>query len=381
MIIRIEKIINPPGINKPARRALFQTIGAIGDKLKADALKAFNARFPYLADKAKLEEHGAALLVPRLQNDTEKEYRDRVATASYFLARSGERGYIAGQLDARFGDRYVVMNNFLDVIVKVRDLEDPDRYWFLQFLDELINPNVKLSAIGVYYFEDTIESAALLSMRADMNLRDTFKGDGVKLDGAVKLNGAVNLGRGILAPLRVTVKPVNKDAFDRINDGIIMRSRAVVSDSLNAVERLGITTRSGIADSFNRDIKLAGVVKLNGTIHLGKGVIALLGVAIKQEVKDEYGDVNDELTMRPLTVTSDIMDAVTERLVMISSGVLADSLPQGDKFAAVYKFVHNDSCQNISDLINIGLRYCRKLDGRYSLDGYIKLNSGKLVAA
>jgi hypothetical protein len=58
MIKRIEETINPPGIANKNRLALFSTIGGIADTVRADALKAFNARFPYLADGAKLEEHG-----------------------------------------------------------------------------------------------------------------------------------------------------------------------------------------------------------------------------------------------------------------------------------------------------------------------------------
>jgi hypothetical protein len=77
MIGWIEKIINPPGIDKPARRSLFEIIGAVGGRLKADALKAFNAHFPYLADREKLAEHGTALLVPRMAYDTVRvEYSD-----------------------------------------------------------------------------------------------------------------------------------------------------------------------------------------------------------------------------------------------------------------------------------------------------------------
>jgi hypothetical protein len=127
MIKWIEKTINPPGIANKNRLALFSTIGGIADTVRADALKAFNAHFPYLADGAKLEEHGAALLVPRLLDDTEKEYRDRVSTASFFLTRSGERAYILEQLNAHFGGRYTVIDEFLEVYVKVRDLADTDR--------------------------------------------------------------------------------------------------------------------------------------------------------------------------------------------------------------------------------------------------------------
>jgi hypothetical protein len=68
-----------------------------------------------------------------------------VSTASFFLTRSGERACILEQLNARFGDRYTVMDEFLDVYVKVRDLGVTDRRRLSRFLDELVNPNVKLS--------------------------------------------------------------------------------------------------------------------------------------------------------------------------------------------------------------------------------------------
>jgi hypothetical protein len=57
----IEKTVNPPGINKKNRGAIFSLIGSVGDRVKADAEKAFNAHFPYIADGAKLAEHGIAL--------------------------------------------------------------------------------------------------------------------------------------------------------------------------------------------------------------------------------------------------------------------------------------------------------------------------------
>jgi hypothetical protein len=103
MIDFIKQTVNPPGINKPNRLALFSAIGDTAEKVRADALKAFNAHFLYLADSAKLEEHGKALIIPHLADDTEQEFRDRVSTASFFLMRAGERAYIREQLQARFG--------------------------------------------------------------------------------------------------------------------------------------------------------------------------------------------------------------------------------------------------------------------------------------
>ena len=47
----IEKTIAPPGIQKKNRRSIFKTIGDVGVKIKKDALTAFNAHFPYVADE------------------------------------------------------------------------------------------------------------------------------------------------------------------------------------------------------------------------------------------------------------------------------------------------------------------------------------------
>ena len=141
----IDKTINPPGIQKKNRRSIFKTIGDVGTKIKQDALIAFNAHFPYLADEKKLEEHGEALLIPHLLHDESEEFRNRVAAASFFLSKAGERGYILSQLEAHFGGRYILSEEFLRVYVKVLDLSDSDRQWVQQFLDELLNPVIRLT--------------------------------------------------------------------------------------------------------------------------------------------------------------------------------------------------------------------------------------------
>ena len=141
----IEKTIAPPGIEKKNRRSIFKTIGDVGVKIKKDALTAFNAHFPYVADEKKLEEHGQALLIPHLLHDSAEEYRNRVATASFFLSKAGERGYILSQLEAHFGDRYILSESFLNVYIKVLDISESDRQWVRQFLDELLNPVIRLT--------------------------------------------------------------------------------------------------------------------------------------------------------------------------------------------------------------------------------------------
>jgi hypothetical protein len=138
----IENTINPPGILKKNRRALFLVIRDIAEIVRKDALTAFNARFPYLADSRKLQEHGDALLIPRLLHDTETEYRERVAAASFFLMKAGERQYIMGQMEERFTARYKIIEEFLNVHLKAADLAYDERVWALELLDSLLNPNI-----------------------------------------------------------------------------------------------------------------------------------------------------------------------------------------------------------------------------------------------
>ena len=145
MIDFIRKTINPPGINKPNRLALFSAIGEVTEKVRADALKAFNAHFPYLADSVKLEEHGRALIIPRLAEDTENEFRGRVTAASFFLMRAGERAYVKDQMRSHFGDRFILKEEFLRVSVRIAELEDKDRQRAREFLDWILNPSISLA--------------------------------------------------------------------------------------------------------------------------------------------------------------------------------------------------------------------------------------------
>jgi hypothetical protein len=406
----IEKTINPPGINKPNKGALFSTIGDTFERVRRDALKAFNAHFPYLADKEKLDEHGRALLIPRLSDDTEEEYRNRVTTASFFLMRAGERAYITGQLDAHFGGRYAVSDDFLNVYVKVRDLAEADRKWLLQFLDGLINPGVKLTVAEWFHFLDMVIAHERLAMRAGMTPRDTFNDRSVKLNGRVKLDGRtknetvklkpkldgrysldgelklsgallsipatgaarvpVRLGRGILDLSRLTVKPTRRDkyaariklngalklngletlsGYGRVNGRLAMRSQTAVFSLFPGVfDTARIKVKTDPADYYKTPFKLNGASRLEGGANLTgeRGALERLAMSVKNMQTDLY----------------------TARLRL--NGAL--KLGGGLKLSGFAR---------INDRVNTGLRYCRKLDGKYQLDGNIKLNSGILFAA
>jgi hypothetical protein len=192
MIDWIRKTINPPGINRPNRLALFSTIGGVAGKVRADAVKAFNAHFPYLADPVKLKEHADSLLIPDIPYDSEAELRDRVSTASFFLMRAGERGYILEQLKAHFGERYIIRDEFLNVYIKILDLEDTDRNWALDFLDRILDPNIALTVAEWFHFVETEiiqDSQRAAASRSDF---DVFA-DGLCCDGRFYCDQAADI--------------------------------------------------------------------------------------------------------------------------------------------------------------------------------------------
>jgi hypothetical protein len=192
MIDWIQKNINPPGINKPNRLALFSTVGEVAGKVRADALKAFNAHFPYLADPEKLKEHADSLLIPDIPYDTEEELRDRVSTASFFLMRAGERGYILEQLKAHFGDRFIVKDEFLNLYIKVLDLEEKDRAWALNFLDRILDPNIALTVSEWFHFVETVTVQDNRRTVVTRNDIDVF-GNGLCCDGRFYCDQAADI--------------------------------------------------------------------------------------------------------------------------------------------------------------------------------------------
>jgi hypothetical protein len=163
----IAKKINPPGITKKNRFAVFSTIGGIADIVRSDALKAFNAHFPYLADMNKLKEHAKALSIPHIEDDTEEAFRGRVTAASFYLMRKGERGYIHQQLLDRFNDRYQALENFLRIKIRVLDLDDAGKKWVKDFFDTVLDPNIALELAAWVKLSDKITpaDAARLTMK------------------------------------------------------------------------------------------------------------------------------------------------------------------------------------------------------------------------
>ncbi|GMO47941.1 MAG: hypothetical protein Pg6C_10140 [Treponemataceae bacterium] len=272
MIDFIEKEIDPPGIKKKNRRSIFSIIGDVAGLVKTDAEKAFNAHFPYLADDAKLDEHGKALLIPRLLDDTAAEYRDRVSTASFFLMRAGERAYIIEQLNAHFGNRYIARDEFLEVYVKVQDINETDRKWLLQFLDELINTNVRLGVSEWFHIIDKLVLSDGVAARAAMPLNDSLNSGWVKLNGRVKLDGrTLNTFEQIHPALSGHWKlngVINLSGADLTlpATGVV---RVPVKLGRGILDKRGINIKTNaVKDIFARRVKLSGGMKLDGAEKL-----------------------------------------------------------------------------------------------------------------
>ena len=197
MIDWIKNTIDPPGVDKKNRGSIFSTIAEIMSRVSNDAKKAFQAHFPYLADDKKLEEHGKALGIPHLMHDKPGEFRDRVTAASFFLMKAGERGFIMDLLEARFEDRFQVIEKFLQLQVKVADLTEDEKAWLFELLDSLINPVVLFELSEWFHYVDEciirdLEDASyLLKHRAI----DSFQG-GIFYDGTHKYDGSNKHGVG-----------------------------------------------------------------------------------------------------------------------------------------------------------------------------------------
>ena len=172
----IQKNIDPPGIEKKNRGSLFSVIGRVFESVKNDAEKAFKAHFPYLADMTVLHRHGKSLGIPELPNDSEEEYRERVSTASFFLSRAGERGYILEQMRRHFGENFVLKEEFLRLYLNIAEMSEADRGWVHSLLDELLNPNISLTIAEWFHFIEELPMNEIFTLRAKRKDSDSFGG-------------------------------------------------------------------------------------------------------------------------------------------------------------------------------------------------------------
>ena len=196
----IAKNIEPPGMKKKNRGSLFSVIGRVFGKVRDDAEKAFKAHFPYLADLPSLRKHGKSLGIPEFPHDSEEGFRERVSAASFYLMKAGERSYIQEQLQAHFGDKFIVKDEFLKVFIKIADLSEQDFTWVYYFLDDILDPNILLTVAEWFSFVENItinEKSTINTLKIDTeNYIDPIKYNGtIKYDGHSINNYALVYGK------------------------------------------------------------------------------------------------------------------------------------------------------------------------------------------
>jgi hypothetical protein len=309
----IEKNINPPGIHKKNRGSLFQAAGKIFAIVRDDAQAAFDAHFPSLADEKKLAEHGKAVEIPRFVNDRYEEYRDRVAAASFYHMRSGERGYIKGQLAAHFGDRFITKEEFLQIYLQVLDLTDEELAWAQNFLDSIVDPNISLNFSkwkklidkslikekwNIQIASQNIDAVLLGSIsgiRVKLLFTDEI-GTVIRYDGTYQYNGAITYKQnpGFYDAVKVTPIPQNTDR--------------VYHDDETA-----ISLKLLFKDYFNRDIKYDGTYRYDGSIQYHGGQSVTDSISIKTDYTETVRErekitdaVRSGISLQPAAETANI---------------------------------------------------------------------------
>ena len=295
MIDWIKKTIDPPGIEKPNRLAIFSLIGEVMARVRKDAEKAFYAHFPYLADDEKLKEHGEALLIPHLINDTPEEYRNRVATASFFLMKAGERAYIMDQLKERFGERFLVIEKFLSIHTKVTELTDDERVWVLNLFDSLVDPNIYLELSELYNFVEKVLINEVMSTIQEKTQMADCIGNIIFRNGTKKRNGQYRRTySSVKDNIGVTVRnDFNDKLYGRTfrsgvfrRDGTIKRgftqnlatekTPACIcvenTDRIILAELFDYLITPSLTDTLYKELKRNGTIKRNGTVSRAKQV-------------------------------------------------------------------------------------------------------------
>jgi hypothetical protein len=380
----IEKTINPPGIRKRNRRSLFGTIRDIGEKVRTDALTAFNAHFPYLADSVKLEEHGKALLIPHLLEDTEKEFRERVTAASFFLMRAGERGYILEQLNAHFGEHYIALEEFLHIFVKVTDLSEPDRHWLLEFLDSLINPNVQLTVSEWFHFIDTLVSEEAQNIRLSYGMIDSIREGSFKYNGRVKYDGhTLNATEWVPLKYDGANGEFKYNGTQKYSGKHLVAGRSYVrlpikyGDGTGDMLTIGIKTDT--VDLYKGRVKYNGAWKLDGSFNYSG--FNTVNDRFNGSASMSFSDSDDISEHSGGSVVFQQRDRFTTAFRLDGFFKYDGSLRYAaarENMAAALSLSMLDTA-GMNEGISFGMRLLRKYNGQYKFDGSIKYNGGAFL--
>jgi hypothetical protein len=73
---------------------------------------------------------------------------------------------VISRLEARFGERYLLTEAFLELYIRIPDLSDADRPRVLAFSDSASDPNILLTVAGRFHFIDAMLMDGALGMAA-----------------------------------------------------------------------------------------------------------------------------------------------------------------------------------------------------------------------
>jgi hypothetical protein len=392
----IEKNLHPPGMTKKNRGALFSLIGKVFGIVRDDALIAFNAHFPYLADEQKLAEHGKALSIPRFVFDSDQEYRDRVTAASFYHMKTGERGYIKSQLAAHFGDRFLTKEEFLQIYLQVLDLTDDEIAWAQDFLDAIVDPNVSLQFGKWKRFIDRSRikenwdiqirnkniEAVLLNAATDIRLNLMFKetiGRSIRYNGQYEYDGTIEYKQnpGFYDLVRIAVTPHN---IDRVYHG----------------ETVSVNLKLLFADNLSKEIRYNGKYQYDGTIDYYSDEPIADRFSAKMNLKlQDAGKLADrvtgDITLQPIVNTMKAADRVTGGVTLQPADTMktadrvtgdlilqpiANIIKAGDQVTSNIALQQKDTAGIKSKLaikVQRDIEYNGDIsyDGSYGYDGYI----------
>jgi hypothetical protein len=332
----IEKNINPPGLHKRNRGSLYAFAARVFAQLKEDAMTAFNAHFPYLSDPEKLREHGRALSVPELPEDTEAEYRDRVAAASFYLMKAGERSYILDRLQEHFGARYTSREAFLQSQIEILDADDEDIKWARGFLDEILDPNIFITIFGRYGFKESFPISDRDKKTVRHTVVDSF------LNGAIKRNGRI------------------------LRDGTTIRDT-----ELDYLYRNGSVLRNGSVVRNGQYWRMA-TGRINVPVYRYSGIQDLFRAVVKSSHTDTWGPIQDFFSAVVKGSHTDTWEPIQDFFsAVVKSGHTDTWGPIQDSFSAVVKGSHTDTWEPITETFEVKIQFHYFRNGTYFRDGAI----------
>jgi hypothetical protein len=259
---------------------------------------------------------------------------------------------LVNQLREHFGDRYTLIEEFLNVHVKVLDFTDEDKTWLRNFFDSTLDPNILIALTEWFNFVEVVALGDIPLMRAERKDRDVYPrglrydgrirydhGQEIRFDGSGTYNGALKYR---------TITPKQGTVLDFVK----------IAESYNGVRTYG----GEIPYTGDTEVWAPEAIANPATYGSGKDDDAL-GIQINQRVQDQaelyptydgcvsYGGVLTYGGIQPDMVDEARIE-ITQRVAHLDAGVIADE-------TSITKIYKQDQ-----DIYPSGLRY----DGRIKYD-------------